>query len=49
MELGNRVCYKLVGVIIHCDWGKAGGHYTCYFLDHSQNQWFYANDEQVTI
>ena len=35
-------------VIIHYDWGKAGGHYGSYFLDQCQNQWFYANDEKVT-
>ena len=50
LRLGNGVCYKLVGVIIHHDLGYAGGHYTCYFHDHSQNQWiFFANDGKVTV
>ena len=43
----NAVCYKLVSVIVHHAWGGNQGHYTTYFLDHQQQQWFYANDEQV--
>ena len=35
------------GVCIHHSLEQSGGHYVCYFLHHVQNQWFYANDEQV--
>ena len=24
-------------------------HYTCYFKDQYQNQWFYANDSHVSV
>ena len=37
----NAVCYKLVAVIMHHAWGGNTGHYTTYFLDHAQQQWFY--------
>ena len=47
LRFGNGVCYKLIGVVVHHTLGFAGGHYTCYFHDHCQNQWFYANDEKV--
>lgn len=46
LRLGNRVCYKLVGVVRYISL-QLGGHYVCYFLDHGQNQWFYANDDKV--
>ena len=43
------MCYRLVGVINHCDLGQDVGHYTCHFHDHGQKQWFYANDEKVLM
>ena len=48
--MGNRQCYKLTGVIIHVPNMEAeGGHYTCYFQSRNQNQWFYADDTQVSF
>ena len=43
-------CYKLTGVVIY-QGHPAGdsGHYTCYFKDQYQNQWFYANDSHVSV
>ena len=47
LKMKNDVCYKLVAVIMHHAWGGNTGHYTTYFLDHAQQQWFYADDEKV--
>ena len=43
-------CYKLTGAVIYqgCPAGDSG-HYTCYFMDQNQNQWFYANDSHVSV
>jgi ubiquitin C-terminal hydrolase len=46
LKMRNRVCYRLVGAIVHTEL-TCGGHYTCYFLDHGQEQWFHANDSKV--
>ena len=41
-------CYILTGVIVHKNLALIdGGHYTCFFLNHSQRQWFHADDSQV--
>lgn len=42
---GSGVCYKLVGAktLVSCVINYS------YFLDHNQNQWFYANDEKVYL
>ena len=47
LRMRNRVCYKLVGIVMHHTLGKVGGHYTCYILDPGQKQWFHANDDKV--
>ena len=48
--MGNRQCYKLTGVIIHVPNMEADGrHYTRYFQSRNQNQWFYADDTQVSF
>jgi hypothetical protein len=43
----NGVCYRLVGAVIYHTLGLNCGHYTSYFLDNNQNQWFHADDEKV--
>ena len=49
LRTGNGVCYQLVGVVIHHRLGSNSGHYTSYFLDRNQKQWFYADDLRVKI
>ena len=39
--------YKLVAAVVHHDLGQQGGHYSSYFVDHAQDKWFLANDDQV--
>ena len=47
LRIGKDGCYKLVGAIIHHELGEGSGHYTSFFLDHDQKQWFHADDDKV--
>ena len=47
ISVGKGTCYRLVGAVIYYGHGKQSGHYTSYFLDHNQKQWFLADDEIV--
>ena len=47
LRLGNNVTYRLIGAILHHNLGSKSGHYSCYFVDHLQDKWFYANDDKV--
>ena len=48
LHVTRKICYKLVGLVVHHQLGiDAGGHYTSFFIDSNQNQWFNANDAKV--
>ena len=47
LRMCNGVCYQLVGAVIYYRCGKESGHYISYFKDHTQKQWFLANDSRV--
>ena len=47
LRLRHGIFYRLVGAVIHQSLHNNCGHYTSYFLDHNQNQWFFANDVKV--
>ena len=47
LHLGTNVTYRLIGAVLHQHLGSDGGHYSCYFVDHIQHKWFYANDDKV--
>ena len=49
LRLQNGVCYRLIGAVIHYRYGENSGHYTSYFADHNQNEWFLADDASVSI
>ena len=48
LRIGGGACYRLVGAVIHYRYGNNSGHYTSYFLDHGQKQWFLADDGMVS-
>ena len=43
------MCYKLVGAVIYHRRENASGHYTSYFIDEQQSQWFLADDARVSV
>uniref|UniRef100_T1HS84 Ubiquitinyl hydrolase 1 n=1 Tax=Rhodnius prolixus TaxID=13249 RepID=T1HS84_RHOPR len=40
--------YTLISVICHKETNETSGHFTCYCLNYSNNQWYHYDDEQVT-
>ena len=49
LRIGKDGCYRLVGAIVHHNLGDGCGHYTSFFLDREQKQWFHANDDNKTL